>query len=133
MTDKDRTALDAAVQKAGNLVLIDAFLPAARLAARNCGYALAVHGSLARDIDLIAVPWRVGAMDADYLANNVRGAILGVVGNCLFQGDGWTKKPHGRLARTLTVYVGESYRQLDLSVMPRLDEVPEEKIHDAQA
>ena len=26
--------------------------------AREHGYALAVHGSLARDFDLIAVPWR---------------------------------------------------------------------------
>lgn len=25
--------------------------------ARGCGYALAVHGSLARDFDLIAIPW----------------------------------------------------------------------------
>jgi len=24
---------------------------------RDCGYALAVHGSLARDFDLIAIPW----------------------------------------------------------------------------
>lgn len=27
-----------------------------QLAARGCGYALTVHGSLARDIDLVAVP-----------------------------------------------------------------------------
>ena len=32
-------------------------IPDLKEAAKDCGYALAVHGSLARDIDLIAVSW----------------------------------------------------------------------------
>lgn len=36
--------------------------------ARQHGYALAVHGSLERDIDLIAVPWTEGATKPDSLA-----------------------------------------------------------------
>lgn len=31
--------------------------------ARSMGYALAVHGSMARDLDLVAVPWVEGAVD----------------------------------------------------------------------
>ena len=30
--------------------------------AREMGYALALHGSMNRDMDLIAVPWVVGAL-----------------------------------------------------------------------
>ena len=32
-------------------------LPGIRRRARHMGYAIAVHGSMARDLDLIAVPW----------------------------------------------------------------------------
>jgi hypothetical protein len=38
--------------------LADRLVAPLRATAREHGYALAVHGSLARDIDLIAVPWR---------------------------------------------------------------------------
>lgn len=115
---KERTALDAKVQGAANRVLLEAVLPTIRSAARNQGYAVAVHGSLDRDIDLIAVPWREGAMNADSLLETIRGAITGVVGNCTKHGEAWTNKPHGRMATTLLVYCGENYIQIDLSVMP---------------
>lgn len=35
--------------------------------ARDCGYALGVHGSMHRDLDLIAVPWVDEAKSADDL------------------------------------------------------------------
>jgi hypothetical protein len=38
--------------------LFDRLITPIRAVARQHGYAVAVHGSLARDIDLIAVPWR---------------------------------------------------------------------------
>lgn len=115
---KERTPLDNLVQGAANRALLDAILPAIRLAARNQGYAVAVHGSLNRDIDLIAVPWREGAMNADLLVETICGAVTGVVGSCLKHGEEWTEKPHGRRARTLMVYCGENHMQIDLSVMP---------------
>lgn len=34
-----------------------ALMPDIVQAGRDCGYAIAPHGSLARDFDLIAVPW----------------------------------------------------------------------------
>ncbi len=40
--------------------------------ARELGYALAVHGSLVRDIDLIAVPWISGAVQPYVLAEALR-------------------------------------------------------------
>lgn len=36
--------------------------------ARECGYAIAVHGSMQRDLDLIAVPWTEQACSAAELA-----------------------------------------------------------------
>ncbi|MDB5447638.1 MAG: hypothetical protein JWQ97_2955 [Phenylobacterium sp.] len=47
-------------------------IPHARRAARRLGYALAVHGSLERDIDLIAVPWTVDAAPPEKLAELIR-------------------------------------------------------------
>lgn len=38
-----------------------------RRIAANCGYALAVHGSLVRDLDLIAVRWNLNYEHPDYL------------------------------------------------------------------
>jgi hypothetical protein len=42
---------------------VDILLPALREVARRFGYALAVHGSLEWDIDLVAVPWCENAPD----------------------------------------------------------------------
>ena len=116
---KERTQADAIVQGAANRALLDLILEAMRLAGRNQGYAIAVHGSLNRDIDLIAVPWREGAMDADSLVSVLCGAVTGIIGSCLKQNE-WTDKPHGRKAITLLVYCGENHMQIDLSVMPRI-------------
>ena len=98
--------------------ILDAILPAIREAARFQGYAVAVHGSLKRDIDLVAVAWTDQAGPPEDLVRVVQGAIGGVLGNCLVQGgmDKPGVKPHGRLAYTLIHpgFVGE----IDLSVIP---------------
>lgn len=98
--------------------LLDAILPSIRLAARHHGYAVAVHGSLKRDIDLVAVAWREHNVSApDELVRAICGAIGGITGNCLRMSDS-TQKPHGRIAYTLIHggFIGE----IDLSVVPPL-------------
>jgi hypothetical protein len=98
--------------------LLDAFLPAAREVARFNGYAVAVHGSLKRDIDLIAVAWTDQAVSPDELVAALRGAIAGCLGNCIVLGDA-AEKPHGRIAYTL-VHPGFA-GEIDLSVIgPRV-------------
>lgn len=90
--------------------------------ANALGYALAVHGSMARDLDLIAVPWRVGACDADVLAADLAAAIGGVIENDPNAQPGdWQRrnpqpKPHGRLAYSIQLGGGP---YIDLSVMPK--------------
>lgn len=81
------------------------------------GYALAAHGSLARDFDLIAIPW----VDKPSTHDVVIDAILSkfaieIIGEP-------TCKPHGRVSHSLSV--GFGCCQVDLSFMPRKCFLPE--------
>lgn len=73
-----------------------------RHVADRCGYAIGVHGSLGRDIDLIAAPWRDSAVSAGRLIGELRKATEVIIGfarvrdadkNCQPE-----RKPCGRLA-----------------------------------
>ena len=94
----------------------DALLPALRLVAESCGYAIAVHGSLARDIDLIAVPWRDLETGGGYLAQRLHGVVNAVFSSATLSEP--TLKPHGRRAWMIR-FCGAHY--IDLSVMPRIE------------
>jgi hypothetical protein len=112
-------------------------LPDLIQAGRDCGYAVAPHGSMARDFDLVAVPWTENATSAEALILR----LLSVVGGHIQ--DGWSpaadksldedgkpkwekhlgdvsgKKPHGR--QVWSIHLGQhSNLWLDVSVMPRL-------------
>jgi len=101
--------------------LLDATLPAIREAARFQGYAVAVHGSLKRDIDLIAVAWTEQAKSPEELVRAIMGAVGGILGNCIML-TALSNKPHGRLACTL-VHPGFA-GEIDLSVIPPRVPVP---------
>lgn len=80
--------------------------------ARDHGYALALHGSLERDLDVIAIPWAEQAASPEELANAFASFV-----------PGWSRtesvpKPHGRTAYTIILGGGAA---VDLSIMPRLD------------
>ena len=81
--------------------------------ARDHGYALAVHGSMARDFDLVAVPWTDEACEPDTLVT----AMLAGRAARLIGGEP-SVKPHGRRAYTLSIGFGEC--AIDLSFMPRV-------------
>jgi hypothetical protein len=103
--------------------------PLRAVAARH-GYALAVHGTLARDIDLIAVPWSLGDVsDASTLVEAIRAEAQDVSGVTAFwlndetaDPRDYTKrnpepKPHGRLG--WSIHLAGTGTYIDLSVMPR--------------
>ena len=115
---RDRTVADDIVQGAYNRALLDLILPPMRSAAKEAGYALAVHGSLNRDIDLIAVPWTDSVWTSDALVDSLCGAVRGVIGRCSKFNSGWEQKPHGRIGRILLAWAGEHTVSIDLSVMP---------------
>ncbi len=104
----------------GSLVCIYAhILPRVREAAKGLGYAVAVHGTMARDLDLLAVPWVEDAAAPENLVQ----VIADVVGGYMF-GDPSirgevkdpTVQPHGRKSWNIC-WGGPAL--IDLSVMPR--------------
>lgn len=93
----------------------------ARCIAWSEGYALTMHGSFTRDLDLLAVPWTERATEAEHLVRRIAGHLDDL--NFLVKDpkahSQATQKPHGRLAWTLTFKAFGDPRFVDLSVMPR--------------
>ena len=91
-------------------------LPIIREVARKHGYAIGVHGSMQRDLDLIAAPWEEWADDHETLMDAIQLAVSGRV-KCMedrLQPD--TDKAHGR--KSYTLYIGTK-AYIDLSIMPK--------------
>lgn len=93
--------------------------------AKELGYALTLHGSLNRDLDIVAIPWSDDAVDPKTLAD----ALLEVSGGFMIPLEAEDEyhqigcpgaKPHGRL--TWAFYLGGN-PYIDLSVMPRNPEL----------
>ncbi|MBX4388511.1 hypothetical protein K4H03_20680 [Mycobacterium tuberculosis] len=110
-------------QRAYIEAILDEILPPLRRAAEAEGYAIAVHGSLARDIDLVAIPWTENARAPDLLVRHIQGILAGIFGACYIS-EGWTLKPHGRIAKTLHSHTMTA--EIDLSVMPRIERAENE-------
>lgn len=94
-----------------------ALYPELAKVAREHGYALAIHGSLVRDFDLIAVPWveRPAEPAALVEAFTTRFALHRM-------DEAPMAKPHGRVAYTISVGFGEC--AIDLSFMPHQPPAP---------
>lgn len=112
-----------------------------REVARRLGYALTVHGTLKRDIDLVAVPWATEAAPARTLMRALRAKTRELVGfaepcrsearssNPKWFRDGLTgfargfgrisAKPHGRKGWVFHLTPDQSGPYVDLAVMPR--------------
>lgn len=89
-----------------------------REAALKCGYALALHGSMQSDMDIVAVPWVEDAKPVEELVD----AIDDCIGKTIWKENKGlgvdfrhpTEKPHGRIAFTLAI-IGDWH--IDLSVI----------------
>lgn len=93
----------------------------ARCIAWSEGYALTMHGSFTRDLDLLAVPWTEKATDPEHLVRRIVGNLedLDLLVKDPNARSQATLKPHGRLAWTLTFKAFGDPRFVDLSVTPR--------------
>lgn len=78
---------------------------------REVGYAIAIHGSRERDLDMIAVPWGKEAIGnyglINHIAEGLNGQILAI-----------ERKPFGRYACTIKMREGW-IKSIDLSVTPQ--------------
>lgn len=80
---------------------------------RRHGYALAVHGSVGTDFDLIAVPWVDGAADPETVALEVDTAFA-----AKFSRVDPEMRAHGRIVYKLAISFGSC--ALDISFTPRM-------------
>jgi hypothetical protein len=84
-----------------------------RKAALDCGYALALHGSMTRDMDLIAVPWVAEATTPKELVSKISDCI----GDTVWKDKhtiGQEIRPFNRIVYTLSV-MGDWF--IDLSII----------------
>lgn len=96
-------------------------LAKAREAAFPLGYTVAVHGSQARDLDLIAVPWVEQAVSAEELILAIEQAVEGFIARHGRSGLSSVRlKPHGRKAWCIQLGGGP---YLDVSVLPRAQDL----------
>lgn len=100
-------------------------LPKLREIAATHGYALALHGSLTRDCDLVAVPWQEWAHPALTLVTAIRDEIGGWFHSPDPQFESMIKdgcvsmKPHGRRSYSIHLTAhGMDGPYLDISVTP---------------
>lgn len=85
---------------------------------RAHGYALAIHGSLATDFDLIACPWTDTAGDPEAVMAEVLEKWAFDKDEFMHPSNSVSLKPHGRVAYRCHLSYASCY--LDISFMPRL-------------
>jgi hypothetical protein len=86
-----------------------------RQAALDCGYALALHGSMHSDMDLMAMAWTEDAKSEEELIKVIDNCIGETIWKqCNFK---WERieKPHGRVSYIISIIGGWF---IDLSIMP---------------
>lgn len=98
------------MQKATHAPVYAAMYPDLAEITRKHGYALAVHGSLARDFDLIAIPWVENPSKPIEVINAITQKFAISV-----EGEP-TLRLHNRIVYTITVGWGECF--FDFSFMP---------------
>lgn len=107
----------------GSLVCIySQLLPRIRSAAKELGYAIAIHGTMQRDFDLLAVPWIEDADDPTKLVEAISAEVGGYIVGDRVDERGYVskkpaKRPHGRMSWNIC-WGGRAF--IDLSVMPRV-------------
>jgi hypothetical protein len=87
------------------------------------GYNLVLHGSMNRDLDLIAIPWQDKVKPHDKM---IKAFAKFLGGKLMLWGKlEYTNKPHGRMAYVINLNRGEKNKEykdlqyyLDISVMP---------------
>lgn len=121
MSGLRNTTIDKAKAAYIDAMLDDLREPLKRVAA-GLGYVICYHGSRARDLDIIAVPWTENACtNMEEVAHQIAGAIRAVMGRA-YVVPGSAEKPHGRKA--FTIIHNDSICEIDLSIVPAHSRIP---------
>lgn len=88
--------------------------PDLKQVALDCGYSLAIHGSLQSDMDLIAVPWIENAKPRQVLVQAITDCIGKTMWNESNKYEG-ELRPHGRVSYAIPIAADVF---IDLAVMP---------------
>ncbi len=96
-----------------------AFYPMLAEIARENGYALAIHGTVTRDFDLIAIPWVKECVSSDTLIHLIANYAAMFYFDKKHSLIGPEIKEHGRKAWSILMGNGAV---IDFSVMPLLDD-----------
>lgn len=102
---------------------------------REIGWCILSHGSMVRDLDIVAIPWIEEAVDVDTLVKQIQQTISTALNGACYRGIP-TDKPHHRKAYLFYVNSDElvetpngAFPFIDLSVMDfRIGVTPEEKV-----
>ena len=102
-----------------------AIYPMLQQIAKDLGYALCVHGSVHRDLDIVAIPWVEEAADPLDLIKAMKAATAAVTHNDehddLIPDCKPSKRPHGRVSYSLHFTNRGMYGgYLDISIMPKI-------------
>lgn len=103
------------VNHTGKAVFYTILYPLFRLKALELGYTLALHGSMANDMDLVAIPWIENAANELELVT----AISDCIGKTIWKENHFKNpkdQPHNRVTYTLSIY---SDWYIDLSIMKK--------------
>lgn len=84
-----------------------------RNVAMHYGWAVALHGSLSSDMDIIAMPWVENAVTFETLVNKISNLFSGNV-LAEYYKITYDKKPHNRVVATIPIW-GDFY--LDISTI----------------
>jgi len=107
-TPPTATSQEGEDKRARVKAVCDRLLVRMREIARQDGWALAVHGSMSRDLDIVAVPWTDQASYEPALVEALRAAVAQELGGVALVGagedgrtPGYKIKPNGRRCYTL--------------------------------
>jgi hypothetical protein len=91
-------------------------LPAVTEVARKYGWAVAVHGSMNKDLDLMMMPWVEGAVSADEVIKRISDECF--TGNPFQDSHAMAhrEKPNGRVVYTISIWKGT---YLDINIIER--------------
>lgn len=98
------------------------YYPIIRDEAHKHGYAVALHGSMSRDMDIIAVPWREEVSEHGVLIRSIADRLGMTIPSLRTSADGRPERnpdlrPHGRQAYAVLCEAG---LYIDISVMPKI-------------